>query len=459
MTTELPASPQAEVALLASVLFAPKRIGKIADIVQPDDFYVPANRVVAQVLWDLWQDNAPIDPVMVYDALCKRKQDTVVGGHEGLMRIADSVPETSHATHYAEIVCRKAALRKLIVLCQETQRQATRSEDVDAIVVDAVDGLRTIVDRAEHRDVQPIGAVAKEVIEHLQDPDKTMLWGYRTQFMELNRVIGGFAPGTLTILGGFPSHGKSTLALNIVEHLLTQGIPCGMFSLEMTYPAIAKSMLSSMARVDLHGNLELPDNKLRLMAQYERMLQFKFVVDPSACVTPAELRIKARRMRDQHGIEFLVVDHIQRIAEGEGGQTAERRVAEGGNACKEIAKTLEIPVLCLSQLTTREGSRDVRDALPKWSRQLREDADTIILIDSEPPIDTEGREVVVDDADLYVVKHRDGRTGHARIPFYRSFLHFGNYPEDGDSDPRGREPNEDPKWMFGSDPLSGEERK
>ena len=207
---KLPQSPETETALLGSLLFDPTVIGDVSDAVSPDDFYVPANQVVAQVIWDLWSNDEPIDPAMIYNELCKRKQDSVAGGHEGLMHLVDAMPEASHAVNYARIIKNKALLRQLIAISSANIKSAL---DPRADVEDVLDAAESEILRLGHSaqsDAVPLPVLLTTAIRQIDEMPrgKPIISGLSTGFPDIDELICGLQKSNLIILAARPSLGK-----------------------------------------------------------------------------------------------------------------------------------------------------------------------------------------------------------------------------------------------------------
>jgi replicative DNA helicase len=430
---KLPQSPEAEVALLGSLLFDPTVIPAIVDIVKPDDFYTPANLAVAYVLWDLWNDNKPIDPALVYNELCKRKQDTVVGGHEGLMRLADAVPEASHASYYAKIVKDKAVLRNLITACQESIADACdASEDADAIVDRSEQKMYEVAHQSSIATAYEIGPVLHEVMKVIdQMPHERLVTGLSTGYYELDEITSGLQKGEMLVLAARPSMGKTTLALNMAEHIaLEDKVAVAIFSLETSVERIARNMLCAHAGINAHllrtGRLDAKEYTKINMA-VGALSEAKIFVDDTSMLTPFQLKAKARRLKAKHDIGFIVVDYLQ-LLDAPKAESRQQEISVISRQLKALAKELDLPVLAVSQLSRaveqREGNRPRLSDL-RESGAIEQDADVVMMLyraDYYQPDESKHTKT----ANLIIAKQRNGPTGNIKLQFTKEYLRFGS---------------------------------
>jgi len=429
---KLPQSPEAEVALLGSLLFDPTVIAAIVDIVRPDDFYAPANLAVAHVIWDKWNDNEPIDAALVYNELCKRKQDNVVGGHEGLMRLADAVPEASHASYYAKIVKDKAVLRNLITACQEAIAEACdASGDADAVVDRSEQKMYEVAHQSSIATAFEIGPVLHEVMKVIDEmPHERLVTGLATGFYELDEITSGLQKGEMLVLAARPSMGKTTLALNIAEHIaLREKAPVVVFSLETSVERIARNMLCAHAGINAHllrtGRLDAKEYAKINMA-VGALSEAKILVDDTTMMTPFQLKAKARRLKAKYDIGFIVIDYLQ-LLDAPKAENRQQEISVISRQIKALAKELDIPVLTVSQLSRaveqREGNRPRLSDL-RESGAIEQDADVVMLLyrgDYYQPDENKHTNT----AELIIAKQRNGPTGTLKLQFTKEYLRFG----------------------------------
>jgi replicative DNA helicase len=434
----LPQSPEAEVALLGSIFFDPTVMGEVVEITRPSDFYVPANRIVAQVVWNFWNDNKPVDPALVYEELCKRKEDVIVGGHEGLMRLADAMPEASHAKHYSNIVRDKAILRNLITSCQEIISDAYEaSEEVHSILDHSENRMYEVAHQSSAATAMEIGPVLRKVMKTLDERPhgKGVVTGLGTGYYELDELTSGLQESELVVLAARPSMGKTTLALNIAEHVaLEEDAAVVVFSLETSVERIAHNMLCAHARIDAHklrtGYLPAEEySKLNMAVGV--LSEAKILIDDTTMLTPFQLKAKARRLKAKVNIRMIIVDYLQ-LLDAPRAENRQQEISIISRQLKALAKELSVPVLAVSQLSraveAREGNRPRLSDL-RESGAIEQDADVVMLMyrgDYYQP----DRSRHTHEAEVIVAKQRNGPTGTVKLRFFNQFLRFENLARD-----------------------------
>lgn len=429
---KLPQAPEAEIQLLGSILFDPTLLGRVVEIVRPDDFYVLANKALAQVIWDLWNDNKPIDPGLVFEELRRRKQEATVGGFEGLAKIADSVPEASHAEHYAQIVADRAILRNLITSCQEIIQEACdASEEAGAILDRGENKIYQVAHQSSIVSVPHIGPVLQEVMKVIDEtPHGRLVTGLATGYYDLDQLTSGFQDSEMIVLAARPSMGKTTLALNIAEHVaLEEKKAVAVFSLETSVQRIARNMLCAHARVDAHklrtGYIDMEKDYPKLPLAVGVLKEAKIFVDDATMLTPFQLKAKARRLKVQHDIALIIVDYLQLI-DSPRGDNRQQEIAIISRQLKALAKELSLPVVAVSQLSraveAREGNRPRLSDL-RESGAIEQDADVVMLLYRGDYYERdESKHTNI--AELNIAKQRNGPTGMVRLRFFKEYLRF-----------------------------------
>ncbi len=433
----LPQSLETEAALLGSILFDHRVLVEVADTVAPEHFYVPANQAVAQAIWDLWSENEPVDAAVIYELLCKRKQDELIGGHEGLMRLADSVPEASHAAYYASIVKGKAVLRNLITACQESIAEAYEaSEEVDTILDRSEGRMFQVAHQSSTAAAAEIGSVLRDVMKIIDEtPHERLVTGLATGYYELDEMTSGLQNSELIVLAARPSMGKTTLALNIAEHIaLEEKKPVVVFSLETSAERIARNMLCAHAGINAHKLRTgyLPSEEYRkLNMAVGALSEAKIYIDDSATLTPFQLKAKARRLKAKHDIRFVIVDYLQ-LMDSPKAESRQMEITYISRQLKALAKELNIPVLAVSQLSraveSREGNRPRLSDL-RESGAIEQDADLVMMLyraDYYQP----DRSRHNGEAEVIIAKQRNGPTGTIKLGFFKEYLRFGPLAKD-----------------------------
>jgi replicative DNA helicase len=428
-----PQNLEAEASLLGSILLAGECLGDVVQRIRPDDFYKTAHRELYEVLCDLYDNNQAIDLVIVRNELERRAQLAKLGGIEALVQLAETVPSSANAEHYAEIVREKAAVRNLIAVATQILREAYEGGLTAKDLLDRAEQLVFSCARTEGAsETMHIGALLKatfERIDRLQDK-RGQLTGLPTGFIDLDDLTSGLQPGELVVVAGRPSMGKTSLVLNIADHVaVEQGRGVIIYSLETSKLQVAQNILCGRARIDAHkmrkGEIGEDDwSNLTLAAG--KLDEAKIFIDDSASLSPVALKAKARRVKAKHDVGLVIVDYLQ-LMDSPSGENRQQEISMISRSLKALARELEIPVIALSQLNRSVDSRD--DHRPRLS-DLREsgaieqDADLILALFREEYYDP--KETNKGLAEVLVLKQRNGPVGRVQLTFLAPYLRFGN---------------------------------
>lgn len=437
-TPALPASREAEMALLGSMIFDNEMIGDVLEVVRDGQaFAFPSHRILFDTILRLHLEHRPIDLVVLRDALARDQKLDLVGGADYLIALVEGVPNAANACEYARTVHEKAVLRTIIETCRRIVHQATEvTQDVELVREEAERALFQALARAEKCTVRTMTDLLQETfadLDKLKDHKGTAL-GLSTGFMDLDDLLGGLQPGQLYVIAGRPSMGKTSLGLSITEHVVVEGAtPALLFSLEMEAKVIAQQMLCSRARVD--ANLlrkgRISDEELaRLVTVSGHFQPSRLIVDDSADLSALEVRTRSRRLKARENVGLVVVDYLQKMHARQGAKPAETRqleIAVISSQLKAMAKELGAPVIALAQLNrAAEGREDRRPLLAdlRESGTIEQDADAVLLLyrDEYYHPDTETPGI----CEVIVAKNRTGPTGTVELAFLKQFTRFEN---------------------------------
>ncbi len=431
----LPNSIEAEACVLGAMMLEPTSTDIVVQIVQADDFFRPAHRIVFEALCRMHNSGKPVDLVTLNDELERAKLLERVGGTDYLVALVEGVPSAASAEHYARMVRDKALLRGLIAINQEITQDAFDSRDEPA----------EILDRAEHRIFQissrqigdhavPLETLLQQTFENLSNADGS-LTGVATGYYKLDELTAGFQRSEMIVIAARPSMGKTALACNIAEYMAVEdGGPVLLFSLEMSKEQLAQRFLCSRARFSSarlrRGNISTEDwTRLQLAAgDLEKAPVF---IDDSAELNILQLRAKSRRMKASHELRCIFVDYLQLMAPMGKVESRQQQIAEISRGLKALARELQIPVVVLSQLNRgpedREGHRPRMSDL-RESGAIEQDADVVILLHREDyyhrgEADYEPNHVT----ECIVAKQRNGPIGQVLLTFLEDCVRFENY--------------------------------
>lgn len=414
-----PQNIEAEQSVLGSLLIDKDAVVKIAEFLLPSHFYRESHAEIYNTILALYEKREPADIVTVTDELKLRGSYEQVGGAGYLTTLVNYVPTSAHIEHYARIVKDKAVRRELIGAATRITEMSFREEqDVKDLMDVAEQSLFGISQEHFRQNFLPIKDALVESFERLDELKKRGggLRGVATGFTEIDKKLSGLQDSNLIILAARPSVGKTTLAMNIAQHVATkEKIPVGIFSLEMSKEQLVDLILASEADVDAWrlttGNLEEQDFA-KLAEAMGELAEAPLFIDDTPGASILEMRTKARRLQAEKGLKLLIVDYLQLI-HGRNLENRVQEVSEISQALKNLARELKIPVLGISQLSRAVEARQAK--IPQLS-DLREsgaieqDADVVMFLYRE---DAESME----DIKLSIAKHRNGPLGEIDLKF------------------------------------------
>lgn len=433
-----PHNLEAEKAVLGSLLIDKDAIIKVADSLNPDDFYSDKNRMVYEAMQEIYAKKEPIDVIAMANRLKEKGRLETIGGRAFLISLTNVVPTASHVQNYASIVQKKATLRRLIQAAHDILALGyEETDEVDELLDNAEQELFKVSQKYLRQNFVPLNTVLTEAFDRIDEIHKEAgkLRGVPTGFPDLDNKLGGLQKSDLVILAARPSLGKTSLALDVARNVAVRGkIPVGIFSLEMSKDQLVDRLLCAEAKVDLWkmrtGKLsDSPeqDDFPRIGQAMGILSEAPIFIDDTASLGVMEIRTKARRLQMEHGLGLLVIDYLQLM---EGRANIDNRVqeiAEISRALKGIARELNIPVLALSQLSRAVEAQNV--PIPKLahlreSGSIEQDADVVMFIYREDYYDrnTERKGI----ADIIIAKHRNGPTGQIEMFFDMEKASFSN---------------------------------
>ncbi|MEK7631969.1 MAG: replicative DNA helicase [Patescibacteria group bacterium] len=433
-----PQNLDAEQALLGALLIDKDAIIKVADLIQTADFYRDIHGKIYQAMQELYEKHEPIDVVGLSNRLEEKKQLELIGGVSALTALANTVPTASNVVSYANIVQRKATLRRLLQAAGDiTSIGYQESEDVEKLLDEAEQSIFSVSQRYLRQNFIPIRSVLSEAFERIDELHKGAgkLRGITSGFPDVDKLLAGFQKSDLIIVAARPGMGKTTLALDFARHAATKmHVPVGIFSLEMSKEQLVDRMLCAEAGVDLWkmrtGRLsDRPeDNDFPRIGHAMGVLsEAQIFIDDTATSNVMMMRTKARRLQAEHGLGLIVVDYLQLM---EGRANVENRVqevAEITRGLKAIARELNIPVIALSQLSRAVESRESK--IPQLadlreSGSIEQDADIVMFIYRPAMYDRDIDPLKKGVAEIHVAKHRNGPTGHIDLIFNENKVRF-----------------------------------
>ena len=431
----LPHEPEAERAVLGAILLEPAALLQVVEHVHEDEFYLESHRIIFRSCLALQDGGGVADLLTVTNHLGEQKLLERVGGAGYLSSLVDSLPDIANASHYAAIVRDKAVKRRLINAAQRilTTCTADRGAARDAVEIAQRDVYRIAEDTLQGGlvHIRNLTDVELAALEEAKSTHST-LTGIDTGFTRVNEFTSGLQRKDLVILAARPSMGKTSLAMNIAAHAaLRGGRKVAVFSLEMSSEQLVRRLLSAEARVDQKriatgylGRSDWP--KLEMAAQ--ALKDVDIWIDDSPGSSVFELSAKARRLKQEQGLDLVVVDYLQLMSGGRSFNSRNEEVSAISRGLKGVAKELDVPMLVLSQLS-RQPERRGGDHRPQLSDlresgSIEQDADVVMFIVRPSVYDPEEEDPRR--AELIVAKQRNGPTGRVDLVFQHEYTRFEN---------------------------------
>jgi replicative DNA helicase len=453
MSRPLPHNKEAEAAVLGGVLLRNEALNDVIAVVTDEDFYVPAHRSVFRAMMKLADRGQPIDIVTLESQLRAADELNLVGGLDGLGRLADRYASSHNVGAYAELVRQSAAIRNLVQAATEIAEEGREEvADVGEFIDNAERKLLEVNQKGRIGSYRSAKDLIHGVFENITERAKLKnpITGVPTTFTKLDEMTGGLQPGDLIILAARPSMGKTALALNhahLPEEERPVRYPVLFFSLEMGAGQLIERILCSEARVDaskLRAGRLVEHEFAELVRAADRIYRAPLFIDDSSSPTILEIRARARRFRQDRQIfpptpegkrpplGMIVVDYLQLCRGGKGRyDVREQEISEISRGLKAIAKELHVPILALSQLNRGVDSRsDHRPQLSdlRESGAIEQDADLIMFIYREERYMTEEdkKKAVEGQSEVIIGKQRNGPTGTVHLTFVGKHTRFEN---------------------------------
>lgn len=439
-----PQAVDAEMAVLGSMLLDAEAVNDALEILKPEHFYKEAHQKIFDAMKTLVDRGQAVDLVTLSEELKKNNLLAQLGGEVYLTQLIDKVATAAHVKHYAEIVYKKYVVRDLIRTATGLVQRCYKEEDDDPqLLIDAAaDQIYKLSQKQKLSGFISSKELAPEVMDLLEKAiqNKNAIQGVPTGLDAFDHRTGGLRKSDLIILGARPSQGKTALALNIAHHACVEcGIPVAFFSLEMGRQSIFERMIGAAAMVEIH--------KLRtgwmdrskfgdLTREVGRLAAAPFYIDDTSGISITELRMRARRLASElkkQGKELglIVIDYLQLIRGGERrAESRQQEVSEISRMLKDLARTLNVPVLALSQLSRKNEDKGRTDNKPQLSDlresgSIEQDADVVALIHRDWYYKRED-ESLKNKATLIIAKQRNGPVGDIDLAFFGEYALFTN---------------------------------
>ena len=426
-----PHNLDAEQAVLGALLLEWGAMSDVVTMLKPDRFYSFQNQMIFEAMVSLFKQNVHGDTLTIINELTKLGKIEQAGGTAYIASLTDTVPTAANVSYYVGIVLDAAVRRDLIRMSSELRASSfdeTRSSRT--LLEDAEKSIFTLSDHNESTQIYEMKDVVSTTIELIDRRYKnnSELTGVPSGIARLDTMTSGFQKSEFIVIGARPSIGKTAFALSMMQTIAVEKhIPCGFFSLEMSYQSIGQRLLAQVSR--------LPSYKLRSgqlsMADFQKLQDAAgmcynaplYIVD-TPNMQLIDLRAMARRMKVNQGVQVIFIDYIGLITTENPAAPVYETVSEISKSLKSLARELDIPIVALSQVARDAEGQEPNLAQLRGSGSIEQDADVVLFLHRDRKI-MEDKEPV-QDAKCIVAKQRNGATGDVMMKFFPTFTKFEN---------------------------------
>ena len=436
-----PTSVHAEMTILGAMLVEPVAIIDATMYLKVDDFALDSHRKIYAAMMTLSQTGHAVDIVTVSEELRKRKELDSVGSVAYLASLTEGLPRKLSIESYVAIVRDKSLMRQLMTVCDVGMAAAAdQSEEALQVLNNVSSRLMEISDQALTGGFSDIAAIVKDTfgsIDALYEQGREVT-GLATHYVEFDRMTSGLQESELIIIAARPSMGKTAWAINIAENAAVHGHKVvAVFSLEMSKSSLLRRMLASQALVNskaIQTGLLMREDRAKLIHGLEKLMESKIFIDDTPGITLAEMRAKARRLKQQHGkLDLIVIDYLQLMTGSNsnvrGFENRTQEVSAISRGLKSLAKEMKVPVVALSQLSRASEQRggDKKPLLSdlRESGSIEQDADVVCFIHREEYYDRENEDLK-GKAEIIIAKQRNGPTGSIQLAYLADYTRFEN---------------------------------
>jgi len=422
-----PHNEEAEICILGAILIDKDAIVNVAEFLRAEHFYNPNHSSIYQAFLELYEERQPIDIITLKEKLKTKKLLSKVGGTGYLTELVNAVPTAAHVEQYAKIVKDNYTKRELISSAGKIAEEAFGEEGQAAEILDkAEQSIFSLSQKYLRQGFIPVKDALAESFDRLDELHKQVggLRGVPTGFKDLDNTLAGMQNSNLLILAARPGVGKTALALNMAQNAsVKEGLPVGIFSLEMSKEELVDRLLIAQADIDAWrlktGRLDEEDFT-KLSEAMGILAEAPLYIDDTPALSILEMRTKARRLISEHNLRLLIVDYLQLMRNPRERESRVWEVSEISQGLKNLARELKIPVLAVSQLSRaveQRGKKRPQLADLRESGSIEQDADVVMFLWRE---DEENMENV----ELEVAKHRNGPLRRLKLRFRGDRIRF-----------------------------------
>ncbi|MGI6108457.1 MAG: replicative DNA helicase [Eubacteriaceae bacterium] len=431
---KIPFSSDAEMSLLGSLLLDQSLLDTAIELVAPDDFYITRNKDIYESMLSLHETGQSIEQTTLAEALKNHGRFEESGGSDYFTDLELAAPMARNVKAYCQIIKDKSLARQLIYSAQNIIAESTGEyEDAHDLIENAEQKIFNLARGGQKNDFEPIGPILMATIEKFEEigRNKGKLIGLTTGFKELDEKTSGLQKSDLIIIAARPSMGKTAFALNVATNAALRGKATVLiFSLEMSKEQLVQRMLLSEAWVDSNkvrnGELNNSDDWDSIMGAADMLYETNISIDDTAGISLSEMRSKCRRKKAEGSLDLIVIDYMQLMTGSKGSENRQNEISEISRGLKGLAREMECPVICLSQLARGPESRpnhrpmlsDLRE-----SGSIEQDADVVMFLYRDSYYNKEEAENLYE-AELDIAKQRNGPTGMIKLRWIGEITKF-----------------------------------
>lgn len=431
----LPHSIEAEQSVIGSMLMDREAIITSSEIVTAEDFYQHQYGIMFEAMVELFNEGKPVDLVTLQNRLKEKDVPPEVSSLEFVRDIITTVPTSANVKSYANIVREKAVLRRLIKVNEEIANDCYLGrESLEAILAETEKKIFDLLQSRHSGDFVPIRQIVLNVLENIEKASKTKetVTGIPTGFIDLDYNTSGFQPSDFILIAARPSMGKTAFVLNVVDYVtVRRGLPCMVFSLEMSKEQLVNRMLSMESNVDSQKlrTGTLTDSDWDAVVEGVGIIGgSRLIIDDTPGISITELRSKCRKAKLEHGISMVIIDYLQLMtASGKGSDSRQQEISEISRSLKALARELQAPVVALSQLSraceTRTDHRPMLSDL-RESGAIEQDADVVMFLYRDDYYNKDSD--MKDMAEVIIAKQRNGPIGTVNLVWMPQYTKFAN---------------------------------
>jgi replicative DNA helicase len=453
-----PQALQLEEAVLGAMMLEQSAVNSVIDVLDLEAFYKEANGRVFDAIKRLFGRSEPVDLLTVTEELRSQGHLDLVGGPAFVARLTDRVASSSNVEAHARIIAQKFIQRELIRISSETITRAYEdTTDVFDLLDDAEGALFQVAEGNIRKGYDEMGSLVRKVIDGIDHAreNKDGVSGVPTGFSDLDRITGGWQNSDMVVLAARPGMGKTAFALSMARNMaVDHDVPVALFSLEMSSVQLVQRLIAAETELsaDKFRRGDLKDHEYQqLNSRITKLSNARIFIDDTPALSVFELRAKCRRLKQQHGINMVIIDYLQLMTAGGNSSRGnrEQEISTISRSIKSIAKELNIPVIALSQLSRSVETRggDKRPILSdlRESGAIEQDADIVCFIyraeyygiTEHGGMDTEGM------GELIVAKHRNGALDSVNLKFIKHLAKFTDVDSFAESPFSSLGPNKD----------------